>query len=90
MGLIGRFIGAEARVAIDPVHRFLRIRNVVGSEFRELRVDRLHHAEHRRSHDSVEQFFARLEPFAAVVARQVAQKFERLRAGTFRSSFIID
>ena len=65
MRLVRGLVGAEARVAIDPVDRLLRIVDVLRREGRQVGVDRLDQVDHRSFHLGIENLLARLEPFAA-------------------------
>src|SRR5579885_820378 len=77
MGLVGSLVRTEPRVAIDAIKRLVRIVDVIRSELRQFSVDPFDKVEHGRFDLLFENFFARLEPVAIVVARKIAEKSER-------------
>jgi len=74
VGLIRRLVGAEARIAIDPVDSFLRIGDVIRRKTQQFRIDRFHQLHHPVLQLRVENLFARLEPFTAIISLQTAEK----------------
>ena len=81
MGLVGRLVRAEARIAINPEDRALGLGDILGRELSQLRVDRAHQLQHRRFHVLLEKMLARLKPLAAVVALQTPEELRIISGG---------
>ena len=72
VGLVGRFVGTEAGVAVDAIHGFLRIGDVIRGEIEQFGIDGFHQVDHGSLQLGFEDFLARLEPLAAVISLQGA------------------
>src|SRR5581483_11468679 len=87
MGLVRRFVLGETRVAINAIHGLLWRRNVLRSKVHEAVVQRLNQLQHRSFDQRFKFFFARLEPLAAIIALESAEKRESVRRETGEKSF---
>src|SRR3954468_3451545 len=76
MRLIRGFVGTEARVAIDAIHGFTRLGDVVRGEGSEARIEGLNKLLHRSLHLLLVARFVFVEPVAIVIALQLAEEGE--------------
>ncbi len=74
-GFVGRLVGAEADVAVDAHHGFLRWADVLGGEVEHGFVDGGEEGEHGGFEGGLVEGLARLEPFAVVIALEAAEEF---------------
>lgn len=78
MDLIGALVGAEANVAIDAHHGFLRRLDVFGSEAEHGFVDRSDESDGRGFELALVDGLAIVEPVTGVVALEAAKKLDGL------------
>ena len=76
MGLVGRLVGGEPRIAINPHDGFVGWSDVARRKTHELHVHRRHQFDHRAADLTLKNLFARLKPRAPVVALELAQEIE--------------
>ena len=74
VGLVRALVFGEARIAINAEDCLLHRCHVAGREVSEFAIDSVHQSFQRRSDMLVVDMFARMKPFAFVVALKAAQK----------------
>ena len=79
---VGRFVFREPRVAVDAVHRRLRVRDQLRRELAEVGAQSLDDLEHRLADVRLVVVAVSVEPLAAVVPFERAQELERLGGET--------
>src|SRR4051812_3826136 len=75
---VRRLVLAESGIAVDAIDGLRRLGHILGRELPEIGIDRGDQLEHRLFDNLFESLFARLEPLAAIVAREAAKELQHL------------